>query len=232
VKKLLILFLYIFGFVGLGFSQYSQPSEQTEMIYKKTKRKHYIYYRNIKYNNTEEFNEIAKTLKKPSKHSVFNKDSTIRSEKIIATGLGYSKVPNNVALTLLVISGNKKSVIRGTYVSLSLDDDKKFVSTINLVLYGVNINTVHHVKIYPVIGINLYHVSVKLTPEEYYMIYQKDPGNLEEGDGTIWDYDMTYSLTFGVITTFRIGNQIFGVPMTFTKYGISTVGILIKINRK
>jgi len=210
----------MFGFVGLGFSQYSQPKDKLEFTYVLAPEKRYVSYENVKYDVSIEHDK---------RMSVFN--DTLNN-KIIATGLGYSRTPNNIALTILIINKGS-SVLRGTYVSISLDDDKKFVSTINLVLHGFNIK--RKVYVFPVIGINLYHVSVKLTPEEYYMIHHKDAGDLDDGDGTIWDYDMTYSLTFGTIFIFDIGKenkQTFGVPITFSKYGISTVGILIKINSK
>jgi len=123
------------------------------------------------------------------------------------------------------------------------------VSTLNLVLHGIrlcrsprmqyerNIKKGHHDKklhnlnlqIFPVVGINLYHVSVALQSKYYYGIESPTPA--DESDNTIWDYDMTYALTFGVVTTFNIGDQTFGVPLTFTKHGFSTVGLLIKINR-
>jgi hypothetical protein len=218
----------IFEFSLLGFSQYSsQTSDQINIAHSYViSDKYYIDYKNsIKKRN--------KSINREKRQSVLN--DTL-DNKIIATGLGYSRTPNNVALTLLILN-KSTTVIRGTYISVSLDSDKKFVSTINLVLHGININ--QKLYIFPVIGINLYHVSVELNPKKccasFYPYPYPDPIINEEDDETVWDYDMTYSLTFGTIFIFNIGKknkQTFGIPITFTKHGISTIGLLIKINRK
>ncbi len=218
--KRLLLILTIFLSAVVGYGQYSPATENYSDIAYVTNT-HIIKSENVKYDYSTLHNEIVKKM-------VY--DST--QYTIIATGMGYSYTPNNAALMLLIIN-RRSSIIQGTYISLSIDDDKKFVSTLNLVLHGVIISRKNSIYIYPVIGINLYHVSVALQTKYYYGInnYETCSPAPYDDSNTIWDYDMTYALTFGAVTTFRIKDQTFGVPVTFTKHGFSTVGLLIKINR-